>query len=94
LIGKKDDLAYAKRKVWVDSERWVALREERFARSGKLLKTTDITEVFKVQDRWYPKHMIFKDVLKKGKGTEFIIDSIKFDQDIPEHLFTKAALRK
>lgn len=94
LIGKRDDLAYAKRKVWVDSDRWVALKEERYARSGKLLKTTEITEVFKVQGRWYPKHMIFKDVLKKGKGTEFIIDSIKFNQDIPEHLFTKAALRK
>jgi outer membrane lipoprotein-sorting protein len=94
LIGKQEDLAYAKRKVWVDKERWVALKEERYARSGKLLKTTEITEVFKVQGRWYPKHIIFKDVLKKGKGTEFIIDTIKFDQDIPEYLFTKAALRK
>jgi len=94
LVGKLDDLAYAKRKVWVDNQRWIALKEERYARSGKLLKTTEITEVFQVQGRWYPKHMIFKDVLKKGKGTEFIIDSIKFDQDIPEHLFTKAALRK
>jgi outer membrane lipoprotein-sorting protein len=94
LIAKKDDIAYAKRKVWVDSKRWIALKEERYARSGKLLKTTEITEVFKVEGRWYPKHMLFKDVLKKGKGTEFIIDSIKFNQDIPEHLFTKAALRK
>lgn len=94
MIGKKDDLAYAKRKVWVDSERWLALREERYARSGKLLKTTEVTEVFKVQGRWYPKHMIFKDVLKKGKGTEFIIDSIQFDQDIPDYMFTKAALRR
>ena len=94
LIAKKDDISYAKRKVWVDSKRWIALKEERYARSGKLLKTTEITEVFKVEGRWYPKHMLFKDVLKKGKGTEFIIDSIKFNQDIPEHLFTKAALRK
>ncbi len=94
LIAKRDDIAYAKRKVWVDSQRWIALKEERYARSGKLLKTTEITEVFKVEGRWYPKHMLFKDVLKKGKGTEFIIDSIKFDQNIPEHLFTKAALRK
>ena len=94
LIAKRNDVAYARRKVWVDSERWIVLKEERFARSGKLLKTTEITEVFKIQGRWYPRHMIFKDVLKKGKGTEFIIDSIKFDQDIPEYLFTKAALRK
>ena len=94
LIGKKDDLAYAKRKVWVDNQHWIALKEERYARSGKLLKTTEITEVFQVQGRWYPKHILFKDVLKKGKGTEFIVDSIQFDQDIPEYLFTKAALRK
>jgi len=33
-------------------------------------------------------------MLKKGKGTEFVIQDIKFDQDIPKHIFTKAALRK
>jgi hypothetical protein len=38
--------------------------------------------------------MVFRDVLKKGKGTEFIIDSIEFDVEIPKAVFTKAALRK
>ena len=33
-------------------------------------------------------------MLKKGDGTEFIIDEIEFDKEIPEYLFTKAALRK
>jgi hypothetical protein len=37
--------------------------------------------------------MVFKDMLKKGEGTEFIIDEIIFDTEIPEHIFTKASLR-
>ncbi|MCK4695412.1 MAG: outer membrane lipoprotein-sorting protein, partial [Candidatus Cloacimonetes bacterium] len=65
-----------------------------FGKSGKLLKTTEIKEVFKIGKRWYPKNMVFKDVLKKGNGTEFIIDSIEFDVEIPALIFTKAALRK
>ncbi|NQV19072.1 MAG: outer membrane lipoprotein-sorting protein [Armatimonadetes bacterium] len=94
LTAKKEDAAYQTKKVWIDKERYLPLREERFGKSGKLLKTTEINEVFKIGKRWYPKNMIFKDVLKKGKGTEFIIDSIEFDVEIPKAIFTKAALRK
>jgi len=39
LEGRRRDLAYPTRRLWVDRERWVPLKEERFARSGKLLKT-------------------------------------------------------
>ena len=94
LTAKVEDVAYQTKKVWIDKERHLPLREERYGKSGKLLKTTEINEVFKIGKRWYPKNMIFKDVLKKGKGTEFIIDSIEFDAEIPKTVFTKAALRK
>jgi outer membrane lipoprotein-sorting protein len=94
LTAKVEDAAYQTKKVWIDKERYLPLREERFGKSGKLLKTTEIKEVFKIGRRWYPKNMVFKDVLKKGKGTEFIIDSIEFDVEIPESRFSKAALRK
>ena len=94
LTAIVDDVAYYSRKIWVDKERMLALREDRFAKSGKLLKTAEINEVFKIGERWYPKKMIFKDALSKGKGTEFIIESIEFDVDIPDHVFSKASLRK
>lgn len=94
LSAKKEGIAYYRRKMWVDKERFLPLKEELFAKSGKLLKTLVINEVFKVEGRWYPKKMVFKDVLKKGKGTEFIIDSIEFNVKIPEYIFSKAALRK
>jgi outer membrane lipoprotein-sorting protein len=94
LTAKVSDVAYHSRKVWVDDERWLPLREERYAKSGKLLKTTRITDVFRLDNRWYPKHMVFRDELSKGKGTEYIIDSVDLKTDVPDHLLTKAALRK
>ena len=94
LTAKKKDVAYYSRKVWVDKERWLPLKEERYAKSGRLLKTTEIVEVFKVGNRWYPKKMIFKDALSRGKGTEYIIESIDFNVKVPDHILTKAALRR
>lgn len=94
LLAKKEGIAYYRRKMWVDKERFLPLEEELFAKSGKLLKTLVINEVFKVEGRWYPKKMVFKDVLKKGAGTEFIIDSIEFNVKIPEYIFSKASLRR
>jgi len=94
LTAKITGVTYHSRKVWVDAERWVPLKEERFAKRGKLLKTTEIKEVFKIDDRWYPKKMWFRDMLSKGKGTEYIIDTIDFDVEIPAHRMTKAALRQ
>ncbi|MCD4820097.1 MAG: outer membrane lipoprotein-sorting protein [Candidatus Cloacimonetes bacterium] len=94
LTAKVADVNYQTRKIWVDKTKYLALREERFGKSGKLLKTTTIDEVFLVGKRWYPKKIMFKDVLKKGKGTELIIESIEFDANIPASIFSKASLRK
>ena len=94
LIAKKEDVAYHSRKLWVDKDRFVALKETRYAKSGKLLKTTEIKEVKKVENRWVPMRIVFKDELKSGDGTEFMVDSIEFDVAIPDYIFSKASLRR
>lgn len=94
LTAKSEDAAYYSRKIWVDKERFVILKENRYAKGGKLLKTTEVKEVKWMADRWVPNHVVFKDVLKSGEGTEFILKSIEFGVDIPEYIFTKASLRK
>ncbi len=93
LTAKVEEISYYSRKIWVDKERYVSLKEERFARSGKLLKIFEVKEIRRIQNRWVPTHMVFKDALKSGKGTEYFIESIEFNADIPEALFTKASLR-
>ena len=94
LTAKEDDISYHTQKFWVDKEYMLPLKEQLYAKSGKLLKIIELSGLFRVDDRWYPKRMLFQDALLKGKGTEFIIKSIDFNQDIPEYIFSKASLRK
>jgi len=94
LTAKVDDVAYYKRKMWVDTERFVPLKEDLFAKSGQLLKRSTLSEVQKVEGRWYPMNITYKDMLKQGDGTEMQMTSIKFNQEIPDYIFTKAALKK
>lgn len=93
LQAKTSEVAYQIRKIWVDKERYIPLKEELYAKSGKLLKRTELFDIQKLGNRWFPKRIVFKDMLKMGDGTEFIIESIQFDQEIPEYIFTKASLR-
>jgi outer membrane lipoprotein-sorting protein len=94
LKAKKEDASYDKCKLWVDKERFIPLKENLYAKSGKLLKTIDINEVMNVDGRWVAKTALYKDVLKEGDGTKMIIESIKFDENIPEYIFSKASLRR
>ena len=95
LEARVKGLSYPKRRAWVDSEYLLPMKEELYAKSGKLLKSTSMDGIKKVRDRWFPTRFIFKDELKKNsKGTEWIIDDIAFDTDIPDFRFEKAMLRK
>ena len=51
-------------------------------------------DVKQIQSRWFPMTMVYKDMLKDGDGTEFKMTSIQFNVEIPEYIFTKAALKK
>lgn len=94
LIAKVEDVAYYKRVVWVDQQRYVPLKEELFAKSGQLLKKITFSKLEKIDGRWYPKNMNYKDVLKAGKGTDFRVKEIQFNPTIPDYIFSKGALKK
>jgi outer membrane lipoprotein-sorting protein len=94
LKAKVDNVAYASRKLWVDSERFVPLREELYAKSGQLLKRSTMSDVVQIEGRWFPKTVVYKDMLKQGDGTEFKIIEIQFNQELPEYIFSKAALKR
>lgn len=94
LTAKKAELAYQKQKMWVDTERFVPLKQEMYAKSGQLIKKLEMKDVVQVKGRWFPMTMVYKDMLLEGKGTEFKITKIEFDVEIPEYIFSKASLKK
>ncbi len=94
LSAKVDDAAYESQKIWVDEEYYIPLRQELYAKSGQILKRITLSDVKKTGNRWFPMKMNYKDVLKDGSGTDWIITSIQFDQPIPDYIFSKASLKQ
>ncbi len=95
LDAKVKGLSYPKRRSWVDKEYLLPMKEELYAKSGKLLKTASLEDIKKIQGRWFPSKFVYKDELKRNsKGTEWIIDNIEFNKKIPDSRFSKALLRK
>ena len=95
LKAKVKGLSYPQRRSLIDKEYLLPMKEELYAKSGKLLKTASNDGIKKTQGRWFPSRYIFKDELKRNsKGTEWHIDDIKFDIDIPERRFSKSNLLK
>jgi len=94
LTAKITDVAYYSRRIWIDTERYVSMKQELYAKSGQLLKVFTFSDFKKIDSRWYPMKINFKDALKQGDGTDYIINSIKFNQQIPDYIFSKAALKQ
>ena len=95
LDAKVKGLSYPKRRSWVDKEYLLPIKEELYAKSGKLLKTASLEGIKRIQGRWFPSKFVYKDELKRNsKGTEWIIDNIEFNKKIPDSRFSKALLRK
>jgi outer membrane lipoprotein-sorting protein len=94
LSATSADVAYQSQKLWVDKDRYIPLKKELYAKSGMLLKRMELSDVIQIQSRWFPKRILFKDVLKEGEGTEFIIEDIQFNAEIPDYILSKASLKK
>ena len=51
LTSKVEGLAYFKRTLWIDKNKYVPLKENLYAKSGTLLKTTTFTDIRKIDSR-------------------------------------------
>lgn len=87
------DVTYFSQKMWVDQERYIPLKVELFAKSGKLLKRTNLSDVQKIQGRWFPKTFVYKDMLKDGNGTKMTIQEVQLDASIPANTFNLSNLK-
>lgn len=88
------EVAYQQRKIWVDRERFIGLREELYARNGRLLKVARVTAVEEFDDgRWYPVEMVMEDQLMENSSTTFRIRELEFNPEIPEDTFSLEGLQ-
>ena len=92
LTAKRDDLSYQQMRIWIDSERWIPLKEEMFARSGRLLKTATFGNVTRLGNRWYPLRMEMNNALQTDTRTTLTITDVEFNIDVPQEYFTVSYL--
>ncbi len=85
---------YDRRVLRVDTERYIVLMEEMYARSGKLLKTTKVLEAKQTGKRWFPVSVEISDKLRRDSSTTFAIEDFTLDAAMDASLFTRSALEK
>jgi outer membrane lipoprotein-sorting protein len=86
-------VSYYRRVSWIDKERFIGLKEELYAQSGRLLKETKVNEVQEIEGRWIPIDSVMENKLRKDTYTRFKITNIDFNPEIPEGTFTLQNLR-
>jgi outer membrane lipoprotein-sorting protein len=94
LDARRPTAAYDRRVMWIDADRYVVLKEEMYARSGKLLKTSQALEVARVGDRWYPTRTEYVSKLRSDTKTVFEMSKIEMDIALDPKQFTMSALTK
>jgi outer membrane lipoprotein-sorting protein len=94
LAAKTPNAPYDRLRLWVDAERWISLREEMYARSGKLLKTSSVLEVRRIGERWFPVRTELVSALRKDSKTVFSMDKVELDPVLDPRQFTMAALTR
>ncbi|MDP2945261.1 MAG: outer membrane lipoprotein-sorting protein [Atribacterota bacterium] len=86
-------VSYYRRVSWIDKERFIGLKEELYAQSGKLLKETKVNKIQEIEGRWIPIDSAMENKLRKDTYTGFKIVQIDFNPEIPEGTFTLQNLR-
>jgi len=94
LTSKINKQTYFTRKIWVDKERFLGLKEELYARSGKLLKVLFVEGIKSLKNRYYPTKITMEDKLRSDSKTEMVIKKIDFDIPIPGETFSERHLMK
>jgi len=94
LTSKTEKQTYYTRKSWVDKERFLVLKEELYAKSGKLLKVLTASEIKTFKNRYYPTIITMEDKLRKNSKTEMIIKKIQFDIPISDEIFSERQLMR
>ncbi len=94
LDAKVKKVPYYKRRMWVDKETFVALKEEMYAKSGKLLKVSNVLETKEIGGRKFAVKVEMVNKLRKNSKTVFEMIDVVFDKPMDEEKFSMRYLRR
>lgn len=94
LKAKVKQISYAEQMLWVDTERFVALKVRYYALSGMLLKEMIVEEVKLLKDRYFPVKVKMENKQRKDSYTLFEMKTIILDEPIDPSVFSKQRLEK
>ncbi|MGB6607805.1 MAG: outer membrane lipoprotein-sorting protein, partial [Atribacterota bacterium] len=81
-------VSYYRRVSWIDKERFIGLKEELYAQSGRILKETKVNKIEEIEGRLIAVDSVMENKLRKDTYTQFIITQISFNPEIPEETFS------
>src|SRR5208337_114641 len=94
LTAKVDTAAYERRVLWIDAERYVTLKQEMYAKSGRLLKVSNTLKVERLGERWFPSSVEYVSRLRDNTKTVFTMSNVALDVPVDDRQFSMAALTK
>jgi len=86
-------VSYYRRVSWIEKERFIGLKEELYAQSGRILKETKVNKIEEIEGRLIAVDSVMENKLRKDTYTQFIITQISFNPEIPEETFSLQNLR-
>jgi len=93
IARKGVKVSYYRRVSWIDKERFIGLKEELYAESGRILKETKVNKIEEIEGRWIAVDSVMENKLRKDTYTQFILIQINFNPEIPEKTFSLQNLR-
>lgn len=94
LRARREGVAYPRRTVWVDAERFVVRRAVLHALSGMPLKELRVLEVGTVGGRPFPRRVRMIDLQRDGFVTELLVRSVEADVAVDDRVFTRRWLER
>lgn len=94
LDAKVKEVPYEKRKMWVDQKNYIVWKEELYAKSGKLLKVSQVLEARNVEGRTVPVKVEMRNMLKQNTRTLFESEDIRYNVPLSEDRFSMQSLRR
>ena len=93
IPAKARDSNYAKRRLWVDAERWLPLRIEYYDRRDRLLKRMSQGGIEEIDGIWTATKIIME-TPRRGSRTLMQYTDVRYDLGLPDGAFEQTALKR